>query len=396
MKTNFRLLFVLGFFMTIPGLNSFSQVSISTDNSSAHSSAMLEVKATDKGFLPPRIALSAINSASPVASPATGLLVYNTATAGISPNNVIPGYYYWNGIIWVSLTPPQGTSPGDMLFWNGSQWEVVPFGSPGQFLQLSQLNVPTWSGAAFASLTTDDISSVTSTAAISGGNITSDGGAEVTARGVCWSTSSNPTIADSHTSNGGGTGTFTSNLTGLTGGSLYYVRAYATNSVGTAYGNELNFATPFAIGQIYGGGIIFYVDGTGQHGLIASAADQSTSITWYNGEFIITNATGTATGTGNSNTNIIVAAQGEGEYAAKICEGLDLNDYSDWFLPSMDELNAMYVNLKAAGVGGFADNYYFSSTEWGIWQAMGQNFSDGAQLSLYKHSPFYVRAIRAF
>jgi uncharacterized protein (TIGR02145 family) len=87
------------------------------------------------------------------------------------------------------------------------------------------------------------VTSIATISAFCGGTVTSDGGASVTARGVCWSTSQNPTVSDSHTTNGSGTGSFTSNLTGLTAGTTYYVRAYATNSVGTAYGNEFSFTT---------------------------------------------------------------------------------------------------------------------------------------------------------
>jgi uncharacterized protein YcnI len=87
------------------------------------------------------------------------------------------------------------------------------------------------------------VTNITQTTATSGGNVTSTGGTTVTARGVCWSTSSSPTITGSHTSDGTGSGTFVSNITGLTAGTLYYVRAYATNSVGTSYGNQLSFTT---------------------------------------------------------------------------------------------------------------------------------------------------------
>lgn len=93
-------------------------------------------------------------------------------------------------------------------------------------------------------LTTADVTSLTSTRAVTGGNITSDGGFAVTQRGVVWGTSPNPTTSGSRTTNGDGTGTFTSNLTGLTNGTTYYVRAYATNSKGTSYGNEITFITP--------------------------------------------------------------------------------------------------------------------------------------------------------
>ena len=85
--------------------------------------------------------------------------------------------------------------------------------------------------------------SITFTTAISGGNITNDGGAAISARGVCWSTTQNPTIVNSKTVDGTGTGVFTSNLTGLSENTIYYVRAYATNSKGTAYGNEVSFTT---------------------------------------------------------------------------------------------------------------------------------------------------------
>ena len=97
-------------------------------------------------------------------------------------------------------------------------------------------------------LTTNTVSNITSTSATCGGNVTNDGGATVTARGVCWSTSQNPTVSNSHTSNGSGTGSFTSSITGLTAGTTYYVRAYATNSVGTAYGSQVSFTTTSSSG----------------------------------------------------------------------------------------------------------------------------------------------------
>jgi uncharacterized protein (TIGR02145 family) len=104
---------------------------------------------------------------------------------------------------------------------------------------------------AVPTVTTAEATNITLTTAISGGNVTADGGASVSARGICWSTSHNPTTADSKTTNGTGTGTFASDLTGLTPGATYYVRAYATNSVGTAYGNEVTFVTtPVAIATL--------------------------------------------------------------------------------------------------------------------------------------------------
>ncbi len=90
---------------------------------------------------------------------------------------------------------------------------------------------------------TNSVSSITSTSAICGGNVTSDGGATVTVRGVCWSTSSNPTTSNSKTTDGSGTGSFTSSISGLNPGTIYYVRAYATNINGTSYGSNMSFTT---------------------------------------------------------------------------------------------------------------------------------------------------------
>ncbi len=92
-------------------------------------------------------------------------------------------------------------------------------------------------------VTTESVTDITYTAASSGGNVISDGGASVTARGICWSTSSNPTTNDNHTTDGSGTGSFTSSITGLSPCIKYYVRAYATNIKVTAYGQQISFTT---------------------------------------------------------------------------------------------------------------------------------------------------------
>jgi hypothetical protein len=118
---------------------------------------------------------------------------------------------------------------------------MVVSGSPyyGLPKQITTLTIPTF----VPTITTNDISSIAITTATGGGNVTSDGGVSVTARGTAWSLVSNPTIADSHTTDGTGTGTYSSSLTGLLANTTYFVRAYAINSVGTAYGNQVTFTT---------------------------------------------------------------------------------------------------------------------------------------------------------
>jgi uncharacterized protein (TIGR02145 family) len=218
-----------------------AQVSISTDGSSPDPSSMLDVKSSNKGMLIPRVALTAINVAAPIASPAVGLLVYNTADAGTPPNNVTQGFYCWKGTRWFAVMMPQGTTTGDMLYWDGTQWVLVPAGDPAQILRLCN-GVPTW-GPCIPSVTTTPVSTITATSVVSGGNITNDGGEAVTARGVCWNTAGNPTTADTYTEDGSGTGAFASEVTGLSSGVVYYLRAYASNNTGTAYGDEIMTCT---------------------------------------------------------------------------------------------------------------------------------------------------------
>jgi hypothetical protein len=104
--------------------------------------------------------------------------------------------------------------------------------------------------AVLPAVTAAVVSGITSTTASSGGNVTGDGGSPVTARGICWSTSAEPTTADNLTTDGTGTGSFTSSMTGLSPGVLYHVRAYATSSIGTSYGSDLTFTTAPVVPQV--------------------------------------------------------------------------------------------------------------------------------------------------
>ena len=301
-----------------------------------------------------------------------------------------------------------GTEAGQMQYWNGSEWlTIAPTTNAGATLQMTGL-VPSWAGGTSAApvLTTTGMTNLftadnlTSTAS-SGGDVTSDNGYAIIDRGVCWSTSSNPTIADNITSDGSGTGSFTSSMSGLTWGSIYYLRAYATNAAGTSYGNEITFNS--AIGTSYQGGIVAYTlqagdpgyDANVVHGIIAAPSDQSTGIQWYNGSYTTTGATSEALGNGQANTTAIVFSQGPGSYAAQLCNDLTLGGYSDWYLPSLHESNILYENRDA--IGGFG-SYYWCSTEYNNNQALIRIFNGGIgpYMSAYKNFIASVRAVRSF
>jgi len=173
-------------------------------------------------------------------------------------------------------------------------------------------------------------------------------------------------------------------------------------------------ATTYSVGDFAQGGIVFWVDETGQHGLVAAKEDQSTGVRWYAGTYGNTQAKGDGPFSGEANTSIIIAAQvaigDDGStYAARICNELQVTEggktYGDWYLPSKEELDLMYQNKATidatAGVNGgsgFASAYYWSSTECsnnlgGAWM---QYFDNGCQFDGSKLNSGYVRAVRAF
>ena len=523
-----------------------------------------------------------------------------------------------------ALYAANGTQPGnnvgDMQYWDGAKWVVLPAGANGSTLTMSN-GKPSWGGssviATLPSLTTTTPSSITSNSAVCGGNVTNAGSAAVTTYGICYATTSNPTISNNNISVGSGTGVFsttvsglianttyyirayatssvgtnygnqvvittlanqtlspptvittaptsinitssdiacggnitnagsssvtsyglcyatTSNPTvanstvpavgsgigsfndtifGLTPGTTYYVRSYATNSVGTSYGNQLvvtteafdatglptvqivsftpdangtsgtavavvtynggsfvnnglgfdwstnpnprtsaiggvgcNFinnssdtftanitgltpgtnyylqawasngwqsdgysnvtsfttsgaAATYKIGQSYGGGTIFYVDGSGQHGLIVANNDAGGITPWYNGSFVTSGTTDTTVGAGSANTSSIIATQGTGSYAAYLASQT-ANGYSDWYLPSKGELDLIFINLTQAGLGNMQGNVYWSSSEYDKNQAWAQQFAQKSyinQYSYYKSNSAFVRPIRKF
>jgi hypothetical protein len=152
------------------------------------------------------------------------------------------------------------------------------------------------------------------------------------------------------------------------------------------------------------GGFVFYDKGSFSDGwryLEAAPGDQSSGIQWDNEGYTLTGATATAIGTGAANTATIVASKGASSYAARLCADLTLGGYSDWFLPSKDELYQMYVILKESGYGDFSQAKYWSSSENGAGItgdpiAWLRSFDDGQEYCTYTYRLCFVRAARAF
>jgi hypothetical protein len=149
-------------------------------------------------------------------------------------------------------------------------------------------------------------------------------------------------------------------------------------------------------GKSYEGGLIFYLNTSDGSGFVSASSDQSTGAQWGCFGTEITGADGTAVGTGAQNTIDIEAECTTSGTAADICANLSLNGYDDWFLPSLDEINAMYTNLHLKGFGGFANTSYWSSTEYNSQLAWQQYFGSDVQDHDSKLGMYYVRAVRAF
>ncbi len=172
----------------------------------------------------------------------------------------VPYALYAGGGNYLNLDnrPPDGTRDGDILYWSttDSAWHILPPGSTGQVLTMGPNGIPLWYTQSFnnnfpPTITTDSIFDFTGTTTHVDATIVDQGTTGIIASGVCWSsTNPYPSLGNNHTSDGSGIGSFTSFITNLTPNTMYYIRAYATNSIGTSYGAPLSFVTPSNCGTV--------------------------------------------------------------------------------------------------------------------------------------------------
>ena len=284
-------------------LTATTYAQIGINNETPDASAALDITSTTGGLLVPRMTNAQRQA---ISNPAAGLQIFVTDFEG-----------------------------GRFMFYDGTEWGTLSFTE-------KRPDAPTIGTA----------TAINSEATVPFTAPSSDGGSAITS----YTATSIP---------GGFTGTLSQpgsgniTVTGLTNGTAYTFTVTATNAIGTSAASTVSNSVVIPqpqVGDFYGGGVIYYLFVDGQigyvagetHGLIAAVQDDS-SIRFYNGSDAVSGATGTAIGTGSANTDAIIAAQGatETSYAAGVARAYTGGGFTDWFLPSKDELNEMYQNKAA-------------------------------------------------
>jgi hypothetical protein len=406
---NFLILFLL-----LINVVAHTQVAINTDGALPDSSAVLDVNSTTKGILIPRMTVAQRNA---IYKPATGLLVFctdsnffcsNTGTA-VAPYWTIvssrwlssgSGIYYLGGDVGIGITVPaanldvRGNNPDDgaiFLLGNADLSHRLVFfggrtGDPNPFIQ--------WKQGDPLRFTTDE-----------GGwsekmRITSDGKVGIGTE--------NPGAALEVSSTTGGFlpprmgQTQISAMTPVLGLMVFNTTTLKPNYYDGTQWRNFDGTVNFGIGVNCLGGIVAYILQDGDpgydvnvtHGLITASTNQSYGAAWGCSSTEIAGADGLVVGTGHQNTVDILTGCITPGIAAKLCADLTSEGYSDWYLPSRDELVKLYLNKDA--IGGFSGNNYWSSSEVSNTNAYSQSFNNGTQFSSNKGVGYCVRAIRAF
>ena len=415
-------------------LTAFAQVGINTNTPEA--SAALDVTSTEGGILIPRLTETQRDA---ITSPATGLMIFQT--------DQMTGFYFFDGAAWAQLEGPAGTNGT-----NGTDGQDGAQGTQGETGATGQTGAagtngtngtdgqdgaqgiqgetgatgPTGAagtngtngtdgqdGAAGLTTSVNGISQVDGAITLTTTNIPEGNNIYYTEALV----SANNDVVANTAKTGMPTATEVGEMNYWNGTAWATIAPTASNLVGSTLQMTAGVPSwvggtvpPPEVGDFYQGGVVFYLfeDGdTGYvegetHGLIAAVQDQASSVSWGSGA--TTGATGIAIGTGSANTDTIIAALGATYTAAGRARAYTGGGYTDWFLPSKDELNQMYLNRTTINTtatensgSSFAASYYWTSTELSGEHAQSRNFPNGNLDTTNKnYSGGTVRAVRAF
>jgi len=406
-KLIYLAVFIIGMMNQFDGVS--QGVAISNDNSNPDPSAMLDLKSNTKGFLPPRM-----NTADRIAitAPANGLVVYDTD---------IQSLQIFAGGTWHALVTGDGSQwifDGNNLYFIGGNVGIGTTDprqqlSVGEYLDIYSGPVNNPARPSIRASVGNDllISSFDSGTLV----LNADGG---TGEVIFLGGNNTDELMRLDQNGNLGIGVVNPQAQLHTDGSIRFnslsgagTRMVVASNNGTLSAQKLTYS----VGDLAQGGVVFWVDETGQHGLVCPISDQSEGVRWFAGEFGYTQAKGDGPLAGKMNTAIIIASQvfigDDGEtYAARICNELQITaggkTYGDWYLPSKRELELMYqyqpiVNAVAIANGGesFTNDAYWSSNEAETESiyAYTHDFGSGNVDTFIKSAPFIrVRAVRAF
>jgi len=434
MKKELTLFCLIGI-LTFLTTRTSAQVGINVDNAPPDSSAGLDVKFTDKGFLPPRMTLQERNA---IYNPANGLIIICTDCSSAGALCI-----FFSGSGWITLAPCNTPAPvagthvpsASQIIWNwnavagavGYKWNDTNNYSTATDIGTgitrtetglkcnTEYNRYIWAyfacGTSAVTVLAQSTLLVPVSSPLAGTNVPSlnqviwNWHSAEGATGYKWNTTNNyPT--DSTAIDVGKDTSYTE--TGLANTNTYtrYVWAYSDCQVSQPTTMTQSMFYP---GMPYQGGIIFYIYQPGDHGyvsgethgLIASPTDQDIITEWGCPGIQWIGGTSEFIGYGKTSTDAIVNGCGDPEFAARTCYELYLNGYNDWFLPTINELNQLYIQRYV--VGGFTQytySWYWSSSEYmemsGQGTSLAMDMNNGIISYWQKFYPYVVRAIRAF
>jgi len=402
-----------------------AQVAISTNGSGPDASAMLDVRSTNKGFLPPRMTDSERDA---ISNPAAGLIIFNTSALT---------WQGWNSVAWINFdgspcipatpgaisgnttfapnatgevysitavanaTSYEWTVPSDAIITagQGTTSITVTFG-----IEVGNVSVRSLSGCGNSNFTDLNVSCAPASPVFLGGNTV----VECYATGEVYTVTAVPTAtsyewtvpSDATIVSGQGTTSITVDF-GIIDANI---TVRASNVCGFSDYASLGIHAGPQIGDYWAGGVVFYLDPSDpcNHGLVCAVSDQGTAIWGCEGSEI-PGADGHDIGDGAQNTADIIAGCATADIAARICDNLSLNGYLDWFLPSRNELSTMYtyriqINATSTANGGsnFASGWFWTSTERSATNAYIRFFYSGNTNDYPKNNNMNVRAVRAF